>query len=132
MTQPDKLKALQAVWQQEAEKNKVFPLDSTATASPAPCRPDRTYEQGDRLHLLGKDVSVNELTGPTFAGRSFTVTADITVPKAGTTGVIAAGGSWFGGWAFYLKDGKAGRVRGVFAGAGRAVPHRLSSRAFGR
>jgi len=104
--QPEKLKALQAVWQQEAEKNKVFPLDDRyGVARSAPDRIEHMSKATDFTYW-GKDISVNELTGPTFAGRSFSVTADIRVPNARTTGVVAAGGSWFGGWAFYLKDGK--------------------------
>jgi len=30
----------------------------------------------------------------------------VTLPTNRETGVIAATGSWFGGWSFYLKDGR--------------------------
>jgi arylsulfatase len=103
---PDKLKQLQDVWGQEAERNNVYPLDDRyGVARSVPDRLEHMSKATDFTYW-GKDVSVSELTGPSFAGRSFSITAAITVPKAGTTGVIAAGGSWFGGWAFYLKDGK--------------------------
>jgi arylsulfatase len=38
--------------------------------------------------------------------RSHTITADVEVPKAGANGVILAQAGRFGGWTFYLKDGK--------------------------
>ena len=37
--------------------------------------------------------------------RSFVVTADIEVPKAGAEGVVIAQGGEMGGWALYVKDG---------------------------
>jgi arylsulfatase len=44
------------------------------------------------------------------------------VPAAGTTGVLLARGSWFGGWSFYLKDGRQvaqGRIdRTILSSAG--------------
>jgi arylsulfatase len=54
----------------------------------------------------GKDISVDQEAAPQFLARSFSVTANVRIPRAGMTGVLAATGSWFGGWSFYLKDGK--------------------------
>ena len=39
--------------------------------------------------------------------RSFSVTAEVDVPDGGADGVIIAQGGRFGGWAVYVKDGKA-------------------------
>jgi hypothetical protein len=38
--------------------------------------------------------------------RSHTITADVEIPKNGANGVILAQAGRFGGWSFYLKDGK--------------------------
>jgi arylsulfatase len=38
--------------------------------------------------------------------RSFTITADVEIPKGGANGVIIAQGGRFGGWSLYFKDGK--------------------------
>jgi len=38
--------------------------------------------------------------------RSFSITADLEVPAGGANGVIVVQGGRFGGWSFYLKDGK--------------------------
>src|SRR5215469_11479436 len=39
--------------------------------------------------------------------RSYSVTADVELPKGGANGVIIAQGGRFGGWSLYLKNGKA-------------------------
>jgi arylsulfatase len=41
-----------------------------------------------------------------LANKSYAVTADIQIPKAGAEGVIAAVGGTTGGWSLYLKNGK--------------------------
>jgi arylsulfatase len=38
--------------------------------------------------------------------RSHTITADLEIPPNGADGVIIAQAGRFGGWSFYLKDGK--------------------------
>jgi arylsulfatase len=38
--------------------------------------------------------------------RSHTITAEVEIPKQGANGVILAQGGRFGGWSFYVKDGK--------------------------
>ena len=38
--------------------------------------------------------------------KSFSVTADVDVPAGGVNGVLIAQGGRFGGWSFYVKDGK--------------------------
>jgi arylsulfatase len=37
--------------------------------------------------------------------KSFSITADIEVPKGGANGVILTQGGRFGGWSMYMKDG---------------------------
>ncbi len=39
--------------------------------------------------------------------KSFSVTAEIVVPKGGAEGVIIHQGGYFAGWSFYVKSGKA-------------------------
>ena len=45
--------------------------------------------------------------------KSFSVTANVDVPEGGADGVLIAQGGRFGGWAFYVKDGKAKFVYNV-------------------
>ena len=105
---PAKLKELQAVFDKEAVRNHVYPLD------------DRRSERFDariagRPDLLGPRTSMTlgeGMTGITenafinVKGRSFTVTAEIEVPRGGGEGVIIAQAGRFGGWSLYMKGGK--------------------------
>lgn len=45
-----------------------------------------------------------DASGPAIVARSFTVSTSITPKRADTTGVVFAGGSHLGGWAFHLQD----------------------------
>ena len=104
---PAKLKELQAVFDKEAVRNHVYPLD------------DRRSERFDariagRPDLLGPRTSLTLGEGMTgisenafinVKGRSFTVTADVEVPRGGD-GVIIAQAGRFGGWSLYLKGGR--------------------------
>jgi arylsulfatase A-like enzyme len=106
--QPAKLKELQALFMDEAVKYNVLPLD------------DRFLERNDpatagRPDLMGKRTSLVLYPGMTgmmentfinVKNRSSTITAEVEIPQAGANGVIVAQGGRFGGWSFYLKDGK--------------------------
>lgn len=101
---PRKLAELRALFEQEAERNDVYPLDDrldlprfagAVALGPKP-RPSYVY--------WGKDVSVPAELAPTFRG-SFTLTAEIDT-SAGDSGVLAALGGKFAGWSFYLKEGR--------------------------
>ena len=104
--QPGRLKQMEDLWWKEAERNKVLPIDDSfgqkrsaqALMAGMSRRTDFTY--------WGKEISIGERVQPVLAGRSFSLTATVTIPDANTTGVLAATGSWFGGWSFYLKDGR--------------------------
>ncbi|WP_313801693.1 arylsulfatase [Sphingobium sp.] len=103
---PEKLKELQALWTAEAQKNKVFPLDdrqtldrsSSSRIAFAPRRKSFTY--------WGRDISVAEGAAPMIRGRSFRIVADVDLPAGGGNGALVTQGSKFGGWSFYLKDGR--------------------------
>lgn len=103
---PDKLKALQALFNQQAIANNVYPLQDggggsrIAALAKAGGSPYRTHYVfwGTGVHLPGE-------TALPFFFFPFSLKADITVPPGGANGVILAGGSEFGGWSFYLKDG---------------------------
>jgi arylsulfatase len=106
---PAKLKELQAVFEKEAVRNHVFPID------------DRRSERFDaeiagRPDLLGGRKTLTVYPGMTgmlenafinVKGRHHTVTAEVEVPDGNTNGVIIAQAGFFGGWVLYMKDGKA-------------------------
>ncbi len=102
---PEKLKELQELLWIELQKYQVLPLDASVASRLIQPRPNIT---------AGRDTFVytSPITGiplgdaPNLLNTSYTLTADIEVPKGGAEGVIATQGGRFAGWGFYLLKGK--------------------------
>lgn len=102
-TQPQKLAQMQALFTEEARHNQVLPLDNRLTME----RFQAAASQQRKAHSYtywGAGVSVPAVSAAPILNHSFTLTADIEVPK-GAQGVVMALGSKFGGWSFFIKDG---------------------------
>ena len=54
----------------------------------------------------GPNIQLGMMSMPPLFRMPFSVEAQIHVPEQGGSGVIVAAGSYFGGWSFYLQDGK--------------------------
>jgi arylsulfatase len=103
---PGKLKQLQDVFDQEAKKYNVYPLDSTMAdrADPA-IRPSLTRGRNDFTYYAGM-IRIPEASAPDVKNKSFTVSTDVEIPQGGASGVLGTLGGRFGGWALLLMDGK--------------------------
>ena len=135
-THAAKLKELQKVFDREAIRNNVLPID------------DRRAERfnptiAGRADLLAGRKSLTVYPGMTgmmenafvnVKGVHHTITADVEVKDAKTQGVIIAQAGYFGGWVLYMKDGKVhheynffGLERTNVAGAAALAPgkHRI-------
>jgi arylsulfatase len=102
---PEKLKELQALFQTEAKKYDVFPLDARM-AERLDSRNRVAGEPKKSWTYYGNNVRLPEPIGPLIYPNSHTITAELTVPENGCDGVIACAGGISGGWTFYVKDGK--------------------------
>ena len=95
----DRLKHLQQLFDTEAQKNHVYPLDPrVAGRQERPTGKHFTY-YAPTGHLY---VSLT----PQYENHSHTITAYINVPKEGASGVLLADGAESGGFSLFLKDGK--------------------------
>ncbi|WP_150293153.1 arylsulfatase [Sphingobium estronivorans] len=103
---PDKLKELEALWTTEANKNNVFPLDDRQTHERAAAWRMAFASHRKNFTYWGKGISLPEGVAPSLQGRSFQIVADVDIPQSGGNGALVSHGSKFGGWSFYLKDGK--------------------------
>ena len=104
---PEKLAELQGLFLKEAVKYSVLPLD------------DRTLERLNAALVGRPDLMAGRTSLTVYQGmigmsenvfinvknRSHTITAEVDVPNR-ANGVILAQAGRFGGWSFYLKDGK--------------------------
>ncbi|KAA0917999.1 arylsulfatase [Dietzia sp. ANT_WB102] len=106
---PDRLAALQRLWLIEAVKYNVLPIDDrrferlNATIAG---RPQLVTGTSQVLFPGMKRLSENSVID--IKNRSFSVTAAIDPPRdAVANGVLIAQGGRFGGWALYIREGRA-------------------------
>ncbi len=105
---PAKLKELQDLFMSEATKYRVLPIDDRVLERINPAtagRPD-LMEGRTSLTLSEGMVGMSENVFINIKNRSLSITAELQIPEGGANGVIIAQAGRFGGWSFYLKDGK--------------------------
>jgi arylsulfatase A-like enzyme len=89
----------------EAKKYHVFPLDASVAARIVAPRPNITAGRTEFVYTRPM-VGLPQGDSPFLLDSSYTITADITVPKGGAEGMILTSGGRFGGYGFYLLEGK--------------------------
>jgi arylsulfatase len=103
--QPGKLEELKAKFLEESKKYDVFPLDPRFSERLDP----KLREAGEprtSWTYYGNTVWLPEPIGPKLFPRSHTITAELTIPKGGSEGVITCAGAFSAGWSLYIRDGK--------------------------
>ena len=104
---PDKLKEMQALFMEEAEKYHVLPLDdrllertnAEMMGRPTVMGARNTVTYGEGMKGMGVDVFID------LRNTAYTITSEVAVDANGN-GVIVCQGGRFGGLSFYLKNGK--------------------------
>ena len=104
---PDKLKQMEDLFYAEAKKYDVLPLDNSTLARFTTPRPSATAGR-TRFEYSGTLSGVPAASAPNILDKSYTITADVTIPEGGAEGVIATEGGRFGGYALYLSKGDLG------------------------
>jgi arylsulfatase len=107
-TNPEKLKELQELFNKEAIKNHVFPIDDRRVERFNAEIAGRGDIMGDRTSLtlyegmtgIMENVFINNKT------KNYTIVSEVELKDANTNGVIIAQAGRFGGWSLYMKDGK--------------------------
>ncbi len=100
---PDKLKQLQAIFDQEAKKYNVLPLDNSTLARWNTPRPSLTAGRTEFTYLAPM-TGVPGGAAPHILDKSYTITADVEIPKGGAEGMIVTEGGRFGGYGLYLTS----------------------------
>jgi len=103
---PGKLEELQGIFDREAKRFGVYPLDDRfADRARNPERPSVT--RGRKSFSYGPGtVRIPEGSAPPIYQRSHTIQADLTVGDEGVEGVIVAEGGSSGGYSLYVAEGK--------------------------
>ena len=103
---PGKLNQLKNLFDREAHKYNVFPLDDRVTFRTDPGRPQARLELDSYTYYpgmtpLGKPAAVDVLN------RSFKITVYVAdTPPEGAEGVLVAHGGRFGGYSLFIKEKK--------------------------
>lgn len=108
---PERLAALQALFDQEAEKHHVFPLDDRVTERENPELAGRyDLHRGRTRMVLGRHTGrLSEEAAPNVKNRSHRIVVDLDIasdlPPQSVEGVLVAQGGRFGGWSLYVVAG---------------------------
>ena len=102
---PDKVKELKQMFIDEAKKYEVFPMDASVAARIVAPRPNITAGRTEFVYTTPM-TGLPQGDSPMLLNSSYTITADITVPKDGAEGMILTSGGRFAGYGFYLLKGK--------------------------
>jgi arylsulfatase len=103
--QPDKLKEMQALFLTEAGKYQVFPLDNSGFVRLLAPKPSAIAGKTEFTYT-GENAGIPVGNAPSILDKDYTISAEITVPKAGAEGMIVTLGGRFGGYGLYLLKGK--------------------------
>jgi arylsulfatase len=102
---PDKLKELQTLFYTEAKNFNVFPLDNSTLTRLATVRPSPAA--GRTIFTYTGEVSgIPNDSAPSILQRSYKITAELDIPAGGAEGMIVTQGGRFGGYGFFLSQGR--------------------------
>jgi arylsulfatase len=101
---PEKLKELQELFDNEAKKFNVYPLDNSAFQRAITPRPSAVAGKTEFTYS-GVMPGIPSGSAPSILNRSFTITAEVDVPEA-CDGMIVTDGGWSGGYGLYLLKGR--------------------------
>jgi hypothetical protein len=100
---PDKLKEMQALFQTEAMKYNVFPLDNTAFSRLLTPRPSAVAGR-TLFTYTGENIGIPLANAPSILDKDYTITAEVDIPEGGAQGMIATLGGRFGGYGLFLSQ----------------------------
>jgi arylsulfatase len=102
---PDKLKELQGLFMDEARKYQVLPLDNSILARILAPRPSAVAGRTEFTYS-GEVSGLPDGNAPNLLSRSYSITAEVEIPKGGAEGMLNTLGGRFGGYGLYLVKGK--------------------------
>jgi arylsulfatase len=102
---PEKVKELEKLFYEEAEKNQVMPMDTTTFTRSILPRPNLTAGRSVFTYA-GEVTGTPNGNAPNVLASSYNIKAEVEIPEGGAEGVLVTHGGRFTGYGFYLLDGK--------------------------
>jgi arylsulfatase A-like enzyme len=101
--EPKRLEAMKAAFWDEAAKSGILPIHASEGGQAG--RPD--LNRGRTLYTYAARISqIPETAAPDVVGRSFTITARVSLSAGKDAGVICAHGGRYGGYSLFLDQGR--------------------------
>ena len=102
---PDKVREMQELFLLEGAKYNVFPLDNDVLGRALTPRPSPVA--GKTVFTYSGEVSgLPSGSAPETLGKSYSITAEVTIPPGSAEGMLCTLGGRFGGFGLYLVKGK--------------------------
>ncbi|MFZ8984752.1 MAG: arylsulfatase [Steroidobacteraceae bacterium] len=101
---PEKLSGMQEAFWAEAARTRLLPIHSSYGAAQAG-RPSLGKPRTEFAYLPGT-TRISQDAAPDTVGRGFTITAELDLDDAASSGVILAQGGRFSGFSLYLDEGR--------------------------
>jgi arylsulfatase len=102
---PEKVKELERLFWTEAAKYQVLPLDASVATRMVSPRPSLAAGR-TQFTWSGTITGTPNGDAPSILNSSYTFRADVEIPQGRAEGVIATQGGRFGGYGFYVLNGK--------------------------
>ena len=96
---PDKVKELEALFDSEAKRNHVYPLEPLRDGVPFITNGKTSF-----VYRYGQQ-QIPAASAPRVSQRAHVITADLNIPASGATGAIVVEGGRYGGFTLYAKSG---------------------------
>jgi len=103
---PERLRELRALFDQEARKHGVYPLDDNTTQRAQPHYRPSLVEGRSKFTYYRENVRMPELSIVNLKNTSFDLTAELVVPAGGAEGVVVCQGGNMAGWSLFVRDGR--------------------------
>jgi arylsulfatase len=103
--QPEMVQAMKKMFVDEAKKYQVFPMDASVAGRMVAPRPNITAGRTEFVYTKPM-TGLPQGDSPMLLNASYTINADIDVPRGVAEGMILTSGGRFGGYGFYLLKGK--------------------------
>jgi arylsulfatase A-like enzyme len=102
---PEKVKKLEKLFWEEAERNQVLPMDTTTFTRALLPRPN--LSAGRTVFTYSGEVTGTPSgNAPNVLASSYNIRAEVEIPEGGAEGMLVTQGGRFGGYGFYLVKGK--------------------------
>ncbi len=102
---PEKLREMRELFTVEATKYDVLPLDNSVVQRVLTPRPGPAAGRTQFVYT-GVQPDIAPGAAPSLLDKSYTVTAEVTIPPGGAEGMLVTQGGRFGGYGMYLVKGR--------------------------